>query len=120
MTTTNGVTMEASASTKTFVAIYLREHMLMTAGEMARAQDDLLSFAERKGYDLDKVEIFVEKLETVPDAFAKMAEKLSGPGAHVVIVPGIHHLAGLGDPPMAVLRAFTADGVLVLMARHVD
>ncbi len=120
MTITNGAIMEANASTETFVAIYLREHMLMTAGEMARAQRDLLSFAEKKGYALDNVEIFVEKLETAPDAFAKMAEKLSGPGEHVVIVPGIHHLAGLGSPPLAVFRAFAADGVQVLTAGHVD
>lgn len=120
MTITNGVAVKADASTRTFVAIYLREHMLMTAGEMARAQRDLLSFAESKGYDLDKVEIFIEKLETVPDAFARMAEKVSGPGENVVIVPGIHHLAGLGNPPMAVVDAFVADGVQVLMARHVD
>ncbi|GAA1685433.1 hypothetical protein GCM10009745_32410 [Kribbella yunnanensis] len=120
MTITNGVDMEADAPTRTFVAIYLREHMMMTAGEMARAQKGLLAFAERKGYDLDKIEMFVEKRETVPDAFARMAEKLSGPGEHVVIVPGIHHLAGLGDPPLAVLAAFNADGVQVLIAGHVE
>lgn len=113
-------TMEIEAPTKPYVAIYLREHMLMTASEMARAQHDLMSFAGRRGYDLDQVEIFVEKLETVPDAFARMADKLSRPGDHVVIVPGIHHLAGLGDPPLAVLQAFTADGVQVLMAGHVE
>ncbi|HMJ22823.1 MAG TPA: hypothetical protein VK513_12980 [Terriglobales bacterium] len=112
--------MEADNSTSPYVAIYLREHMLMSAGEMARAQQDLMSFAARKGYALDKVEIFVEKIETVPDAFAKMADKLSCSGEHVVIVPGIHHLAGLGNPPLAVLQAFTADGVQVLIAGHVE
>lgn len=112
--------MEADASMTTFVAIYLREHMLMTAGEMARAQKDLLSFAERKGYNLDMVEIFIERMESAPDAFAKMAEKLGAPGEHVVIVPGIHHLAGLGSPPLAVFRAFAADGVQVLIAGHVE
>jgi hypothetical protein len=120
MTIASGAAMEADATAQIYVAIYLREHMLMTAGEMAGAQRDLLAFAERKGYNLDRIEIFVEKLETAPDAFAKMVEKLFGPGGRVVIVPGIHHLAGLGSPPLAVLRAFTADGVQVLTAGHVD
>jgi len=120
MTITNGAAMEVDAASEPYVAVYLREHMLMTATEMARAQADLMHFAQRQGFDLDRVEIFVEKMETVPDAFAKMADKLSGPGIHVVIVPGIHHLAGLGDSPLAILRAFNADGVEVLLTGHVE
>ncbi|TDW22116.1 hypothetical protein [Kribbella kalugense] len=119
MTIASGVATEMEPSNKPYVAIYFREHVMMSAGEMARARRDLLSFATRRGFGLE-VDLFVEKLETVPDAFARMAKKLSGPGGHVVIVPGIHHLAGLGNPPLAVLQAFTADGVQVLMAGHVE
>ncbi|QNE22380.1 hypothetical protein F1D05_36405 [Kribbella qitaiheensis] len=92
----------------------------MSATEMARAQDGLLKFATQKGFNIDHVEIFVEKLETVPDAFQKLIEKMTAQGERTVIIPGIHHLAGLGSPPLAVVEAFTADGVHVLVAGHVE
>ncbi|GAB3948690.1 hypothetical protein GCM10029976_080390 [Kribbella albertanoniae] len=90
----------------------------MTPAEMARAQRGLIEFAERRGLVLS--EIFIEKLESVPEAFAKLAARVSEPGERIVIIPGIHHLAGLGDPPLSVLRAFAADGVQVLIAGHVE
>ncbi|QNE21640.1 hypothetical protein F1D05_31620 [Kribbella qitaiheensis] len=101
-----------------YVAAYIRRHVLMTPREMAQAQQGIIAFARARGLEI--AEIFVEELETVPDAFARMAEKLHGTGERVVILPGVHHLAGLGSPPLVALQAFTADGVQVLIAGHVE
>lgn len=110
--------MEVETPDRPFVAAYLREHMLMTASEMAWAQRGLIEFAERRGLVLN--EIFIERLESAPEAFAKLADRLNVPGQRIVILPGTHHLAGLGDHPVAVLKAFANDRVQVLIADHIE
>jgi hypothetical protein len=101
-----------------YVAGYFREHMLMDAAEMDRARRWLVSAAKSRGLDIDA--IFIEHLETVPEAFAAMIEKLQAAGPKVLIIPGAHHLAGLGNHPLVVLEALTCDGIEVIFAPHVE
>jgi hypothetical protein len=113
-----GGSVETGEKPRPYVAAYVRKHVLMTPAEMAQARDGIIRFAAARG--LGVPEIFIEDLETVPEAFAKLAHKLERSGERIVILPGVHHLAGLGTPPLAALAAFTADGVQVLIAGHVE
>jgi hypothetical protein len=99
-----------------YVAGYFREHMLMDAAEMDRARRGMVSAAKSHGLDIDA--IFVERLETVPEAFAAMIEKLQASGSNVLVIPGAHHLAGLGNHPLVILEALKCD-VEVIFAPHV-
>ncbi|GAB3929485.1 hypothetical protein GCM10029976_029200 [Kribbella albertanoniae] len=115
MTIIHGEIMEIKKPTRPFVAIYLRELKPMTASEMAHATSFLMTRARRRGFNPDEVEIFVEKLETAPAAFQKMADKLTERGERVMMIPSIKDLDGLGSPPLAVIEALTADRVEVLI-----
>jgi hypothetical protein len=101
-----------------YVAGYFREHMLMDAAEMDRARRGMVSVAKSRGLDIDA--IFIEHLETAPEAFAAMIEKLQASGPKVLIIPGAHHLAGLGNHPLVVLQALKCGGVEVIFAPHVE
>ena len=81
-----GSPLSQCASQAGFVAGYFREHMLMTAGEMQQARSRLVSTARSRGLNVDA--IFIERLETVPDAFAAMVEKLQTPGPNVPVTTG--------------------------------
>ncbi|GAA3153046.1 hypothetical protein JOF29_008710 [Kribbella aluminosa] len=114
----HGEIMEIVEKKEPFVAVYIREFPLMSATEMRRARDGLISFARSRGLVVN--EIFEEKPETVPNAFAAMNAKFQASTGNVLIMPGVHHLAGLGDNPLDVLKAFHSYGVEVLIAGHVE
>ncbi len=110
--------MSQDATEPRFVAGYFREHMLMTASETEQARKQLASTAKSHGVDIDA--IFIEHLETAPDAFAAMIGKLQTSGQNILFIPGAHHLAGLGNHPIVVLEALKCDGVEVIFAPHVE
>lgn len=101
-----------------YVAAYFREHMLMDANEMERARSGMVALAKSRGLEIDG--IFIEHLETVPDAFASMVDKFRTASSKVLIIPGVHHLAGMDSNPLMVLEALKDDGVEVIFAAHVE
>lgn len=95
---------------------YIREHFLMTEVELANARQNLVDYAEAHGYELGA--IFVERLETAPAAFEAMAYELTGLDTPAIVVPGVHHLAVLGNPLQVRQQLEDPGGIRVLVARH--
>jgi len=75
---------------------YFREHLFMTAREVADIRARFVVLAEREGYKLGS--IFMEKLETAPTAFRDLLQAASKEDVVAVAVPSMRHLAVVGDP----------------------
>ncbi|QNE19662.1 recombinase family protein [Kribbella qitaiheensis] len=114
----HGDIMEIREKQKPYVAVYIRELPMMSASDFRRARDGLIRFGQSRGLKVD--DIFEEKLESVPDAFTQMIAKLQAVKGNVLIIPGVHHLTGLGNHPMEVLAAFHSYGIEILIAGHVE
>ena len=91
----------------------------MTASQMATVRAGLLEIAKARGFNPGSVQIFIETLESAPKAFKKLNDKLTASGPRTVILPGANQLSGLGAPPIAVIQAFSAIGVDVLIVGQV-
>jgi hypothetical protein len=112
------LTSTTRGQTAAFVAGYLREHLLMDAAERELARQEIVTAAGEHGLSIDA--IFIECLESTPAAFASMVERLQASEGAVVIIPGAHHFAGLGDHPMSVYAALKGGGIEVILARHIE
>ncbi|WP_328993921.1 hypothetical protein OG394_06075 [Kribbella sp. NBC_01245] len=89
----------------------------MTEVEMANARQNLVDLAVSQALDLRK--IYVERIESAPDAFDALLTEVTQGGVERILVPGLHHLAVIGDP-RAIRNDLQKDGVDVLIARHID
>lgn len=89
----------------------------MTETEMANARQNLVYVAVSENLELAK--IYVERVESSPEAFHAMLTEIRLGNAQRLLVPGLHHLAVIGDP-----RTIRSDlrkcGVDVLIASPID
>ena len=89
----------------------------MTEVEMANARQNLVDLAVSQ--DLDLTKIYVERIESSPEAFHAMLTEITLGSVERILVPGLHHIAVIGDP-----RTIRSDlhkcGVDVLIASHID
>ncbi len=83
-------------NTKPPAAGYVNASLLITDSELERARIDVARFAGEWGYALTYVH--VEDRTTAPDAFNALVQQVTALDITTVLVPGIHHFAGLGNP----------------------
>ena len=86
----------SDASPKPFAVAYVGAHTLDTDSELPSLKRDIAEFAAARGFIL--LMTFVEESETVPAAFGEMVQNVWRDGVKTVIMPGIVHLAALGNP----------------------
>jgi hypothetical protein len=75
---------------------YFREHLLMTPTEKADIRAGFETFAKRNDYRLGK--IFMERVESAPDALSALVAAVLDDKAAAVAVPSLAHFSGLGHP----------------------
>lgn len=93
---------------------YLREHVLMSAREVAQAKAAIVAFASAEGFTLQG--IYVERLETAPAAFEALIEAANRFEAKAVLVPSLRHFAVPGAPSSMKDRVERSTGAQVLVA----
>jgi hypothetical protein len=75
---------------------YFREHLLMTPAEKAAIHAGFDAFAKRNNYQLGK--IFMERVESAPDALSALVTAVLDDKAAAVAVPSLAHFSVLGHP----------------------
>ncbi|MGW1340930.1 hypothetical protein ACWCOV_07725 [Kribbella sp. NPDC002412] len=75
---------------------YFREHLLMTATEKARIRAGFEALARKNDYRLGK--IFMERVETAPDALSALVTAVLDDRAAAIAVPSLAHFSVFGHP----------------------
>ncbi|MEV0284366.1 hypothetical protein AB0H36_09645 [Kribbella sp. NPDC050820] len=75
---------------------YFREHLLMTAAEKAEIRAGFAAFAKKNDYRLGK--IFMERVETAPDALSALVTAALDDKAAAIAVPSLAHFSVFGHP----------------------
>ncbi|MFI7060325.1 hypothetical protein ACIBL3_05025 [Kribbella sp. NPDC050124] len=75
---------------------YFREYLLMTATEKAEIRAGFEAFAEKNDYRLGK--IFMERVETAPDALRALVTAVLDDKAAAIAVPSLVHFSVFGHP----------------------
>ncbi|MFI6829427.1 hypothetical protein ACIBG5_20215 [Kribbella sp. NPDC050241] len=75
---------------------YANASLLMTHSELERVRMDVSRFASEWGYALACVH--VEEPATSPDAFNGLVQQVTALDITTVLVPSLHHFAGIGSP----------------------
>jgi hypothetical protein len=75
---------------------YFREHLLMTPAEKADIRAGFEAFANRNHYQLGK--IFMEQVESAPDALRALVTAVLDDKAAAVAVPSLAHFSVFGHP----------------------
>jgi hypothetical protein len=93
---------------------YVNEHFMMRHSELAAMRRGIVECAATEGCDL--AAIYIERVETSPVAWRALQTKLSASSdLNVLIVPGLHHLATVGNP-VEVRNVLLGSGTKVLIA----
>ncbi|GAA2817267.1 recombinase family protein [Kribbella solani] len=75
---------------------YVNANLLITESEVTRVRESMARFADEWGYDLDRVH--VEDRTSGRSAFNAMVTQLTAEDITTVLVPSLHHFAGIGHP----------------------
>ncbi|MGW7687129.1 hypothetical protein ACWGID_40690 [Kribbella sp. NPDC054772] len=113
----SSTTHSADGETKTELPrayAYARKHLLMCESEVNRTKERLTYFAKQAGYNLSAV--FVEEVQTAPDAFERLVQAVVNDKVETVILPSMLHFAVLGDPKRIREHFEGATGAKVVIA----
>ncbi|GAA1548384.1 hypothetical protein GCM10009804_00930 [Kribbella hippodromi] len=75
---------------------YVNANLFITESEVARVRESMERFADEWCYDLDS--IHVEDRASGRSAFNSMVTRLTTEDITTVLVPSLHHFAGIGHP----------------------
>lgn len=92
---------------------YVREHFLMTAREKADVVAKLVESAKSSGFEVGK--IFLERVESVPEAYAALLDAAAAEDVVAVLMPSLRHLDGIGEPKAIAKRLAVSAQVEVLL-----
>jgi hypothetical protein len=93
---------------------YLRKHFLMSEAELARARHLIVDCARRLNVQL--IAIYVEEIETTPEAFHDLLAAVMRNEPRLIIAPDIHHFEVAGDAS-AVVERLESNGIKIVLGR---
>lgn len=96
---------------------YIHEHLFMTPREANDIRARMAKVAAHEGWELGS--IFIEKVETSPEAFETLVRILMTETRKVfVAVPSVHHFSPLGHPIALKAELERVTGATVVLAGY--